>query len=316
MTIGLLVNPAAGRGAGRRAGERVRAEVRAGGHTVLDLSGGDLATATARVRANADELDALVVVGGDGLVHAAVQAVADTGVALGIVAAGTGNDIARGLDLPLGAPERGTALVLEALAAGRVRELDAVRVGSDDPGVGPFWYVSALASGVDALVNERANRWRFPRGPARYTLAAVRELVTVRPLPLRLVLDPGPHEHVVEQDVLLVALANTRSYGGGLTMAPGADPTDGVLQVVVVDALSGPAALRVLPRVRSGGHLNHPAVHVHRARRVRLEPGEDTAVLRRGERPARRPLPHADGEPLAPLPLTCEVVRGALRVLA
>ena len=297
--VGLLVNPTAGRGGGRVAGAHVLATLQRLGHRVTDLTGSDLAASARAARERAGELDALVVVGGDGLVHAALGAVAGTPTALGIVPAGTGNDLARGLGLPLGDPARAAGLVSSALREGRHRAVDAVRVRG---AARSSWYGSVLASGVDALVNERANSWRWPRGPARYTLAALRELAVVSGVGMRITLDG----EVQERDCLLVAVANTPCYGGGMRMAPHADPTDGLLDVVVVDAMPRLAALRLLPRVRRGAHLDVAAVHVHRARSVTLEalPG------------GREPHPHADGEPLEHLPLTCDVVPGALRVLA
>ena len=292
------MNPTAGRGAGRVAGAHVLATLQRLGHQVTDLSGCDLDTARRTATAQAAEFEALVVVGGDGLVHAGLEAVAGTRTALGIVPAGTGNDLARGLDLPLGDPVRSAELVSAALHEGRSHAVDAVLVS------GPThssWYGSILASGVDALINERANSWRWPRGPARYTLAAVRELAVVRGVGMRITLDGK----AFERDCLLVAVANTRCYGGGLMMAPDADPTDGLLDVVVVDRLPPVAALNLLPKVRRGTHLQVPAVHVHRARSVRLEalPG------------GPEPHPYADGEPLGSLPVTCDVVPGALRIL-
>ncbi|WP_432505037.1 diacylglycerol/lipid kinase family protein [Kineococcus arenarius] len=311
--VGLLVNPTAGRGAGFTAGARVRAELRRLGHAVTELSGPDLPAARRAARDAAGEAAALVVVGGDGLVHAAVQEVAGTATALGIVPAGTGNDIARGLDLPLGDPATSVAALSAALREGRHRTVDAVRVHSAH---GQRWYASILASGVDALVNERANSWRWPPGPARYTLAALRELALVRGVALRIELDG----HVLQRRVLLAAVANTRCYGGGLTMAPHADPADGLLDVVVVDELPAAAALHLFTRLRSGEHLRSPAVQVHRARTVRLEPLElpepaAPRAARAGGR-TRLPRPHADGEPVGSLPLTCEVAPAALHVLA
>ncbi|MGI4895192.1 MAG: diacylglycerol/lipid kinase family protein [Janthinobacterium lividum] len=307
--IGLLVNPTAGRGAGAAAGRAVLAGLRDLGHQVSDLSGPDLAASSAAVRARAAALDALVVVGGDGLVHTAVQAVAGTATALAIVPAGTGNDIARGLDLPVGGITASMATISAALRDGRTRAVDLVRVGrgggdsdGDGDGATTAWFVSILASGVDALINQRANGWRWPRGPARYTLAALRELAVVRGIGLRITLDGVQ----IERDALLVAVANTRSYGGGILIAPDADPTDGLLDVVVVERLSAFAALRIFPQARRGAHLGIAQVKVHRARIVTLDalPGQ------------QRPHPYADGEPFGDLPVTCEVVPGALRVLA
>jgi diacylglycerol kinase (ATP) len=268
------------------------------GHHVTDLTGLDLESSRRATREQASEFEALVVVGGDGLIHLGLDAVAGTETALGIVPAGTGNDLARGLDLPIGDPVRSAELVSTALHAGRSRQVDAVRVSGPD---GSSWFGSILASGVDALINERANSWRRPRGPARYTLAAVRELLVARPVGMRITLDGATSE----RECLLVAVANTRCYGGGIQMAPDADPTDGLLDVVVVDGLSRVAALQLFPKARRGAHLGIPAVHVHRARSVTLQ------VLPGGP----QPHPYADGEPLGDLPVTCQVVPGALRVL-
>jgi diacylglycerol kinase (ATP) len=297
--VGLLVNPTAGRGDGRAAGTRVLQTLRSLGHDVTDLSGPDLPEVSRTARERTGEFEALVVVGGDGIVHAGVEAVAGTGTALGIVPAGTGNDIARGLDLPLGDPVAAAESVARALHAGRHRTVDAVRV---EHAGGTGWFASILASGVDALINERANAWRWPRGPARYTLAALRELAVVRGLPVRVTLDGVAHE----LDALLVAVANTRCYGGGIRMAPDADPTDGLLEVVVVDRLSPVAALQLFPRARKGTHVGLPEVTVHRGRRVLLE------FLGSG---FGWP-PYADGEPIAShLPVLCEAAPGALVIL-
>ncbi|GAB7189588.1 hypothetical protein NUM3379_02940 [Kineococcus sp. NUM-3379] len=298
---GLIVNPAAGRGAGGTAGARTLAALRRLGHEVLDLSGPDLAACAERARAAAGDLAALVVVGGDGVVHAGVQGVAGTGTPLGIVPAGTGNDIARGLGVPAGDPAGAVAQLAAALAEGRSRPLDAVHVHA---GLREGWYASVLGAGVDALAAARANRWSWPRGGSRYTLAAARELAVLRPLPLVLGLD-GERREV---EVVLVAVANLPFYGGGVEVAPGADPTDGLLDVVVVDAMPRAAAFRLMPRVLAGRHLDHPAVHVHRARQVELAPT--------GRAGTPLPVPHADGEPAPALPLTCTAVAGALRVLA
>ncbi|WP_432488963.1 diacylglycerol/lipid kinase family protein [Kineococcus sp. SYSU DK018] len=307
--VGLLVNPTAGRGSGFAAGARVRAELRRLGHEVTDLSGPDLDAARRAARRAARQEQALVVVGGDGLVHAAVQEVAGTGTALGIVPAGTGNDIARGLGLPLGDPAVSVAALSAALREGRHRDVDAIHLRTAE---GERWCASIVASGVDALVNERANAWRWPPGPARYTLAALRELALVRGVGLRIELDGRE----LRRRVLLAAVANTSCYGGGLRMAPDADPADGLLDVVVVDELPPLAALRLFTRLRAGEHLRSPAVQVHRARRVRLEPLDEEPGTRRVARAQRLPHPHADGEPVGTLPLTCEAVPAALRVLA
>ncbi|MBR7742305.1 YegS/Rv2252/BmrU family lipid kinase [Phycicoccus sp. BSK3Z-2] len=293
--LGVLVNPTAGKNTGRAVGATALTLLRAAGAEVVDLSAADGRGALERARAAvaAGGLDAVVVVGGDGMVHLGAQVCAGTDVPLGIVAAGTGNDVARALGLPV----RDAAAAVERVLAGRTRAVDAVR--RQDPGPdGSRWFVGVLAAGFDAVVNERANGWRWPRGQARYTLAVLRELPGFRPIPYVLHLD----DRRLETEAMLVAVGNGPSYGGGMRVTPDAALDDGLLDVLVLHRLPVAEFLRVFPRVFSGGHLGHPAVEVHRARRVRLE--------------ATGIVGYADGERLGPLPLDLEVVPGALSVLA
>jgi diacylglycerol kinase (ATP) len=291
--IALAVNPAAGAGRGQRLGREVAARLRETGHDVRDLTGESAAEALDRARsAVASGIDALVVVGGDGMVNLGVNAVAGTDVPLGVVAAGTGNDIAASLGLPV----RDTAAALAVVAGGRVRRIDAVR-GTAADGAPSRWFVGVLCGGFDALVNERANGWSWPRGRMRYNLAIARELPLFRPLPYELELDGTPWR----TDAVLVAVGNGTRYGGGMRITPDASYDDGLLDVLVAGPLSVPALVRVFPKVFSGRHTSHPAVTVRRARRVRLStPGV---------------VAYADGERFGPLPVDLEVVPGALGVL-
>ena len=290
--IGLVVNPTSGKGRGRTLGADTGALLRAAGHEVVPLSGESAAEALDRcVAAVASGLDTLVVVGGDGMVHLGANAVAGSDTAIAVVAAGTGNDNAHALGLP----------VLDAAAAativdrGHRRRIDAVRqtrVGQRDQ-----WYVGVLCGGFDAVVNERANTWAWPRGRMRYNLAIARELPVFRPLPYELELDG----QVWTTLAMLVAVGNGPAYGGGMQIAPGASFEDGLLDVVVVGPLSVPRLLAVFPKVFSGRHVTHPAVTIRRARRVRLSTPGLTA--------------YADGERFGDLPIEVEVVPGALEVL-
>ena len=120
--IALLTNPESGRGRGARARRPALARLRDAGFTVRDVVGRDADEAQdLACQAVADRLAALVVFGGDGMVHLAVQAVAGTPTALGVIPAGTGNDVARCLDLPRGDPAAAADRVAERLADGRVR---------------------------------------------------------------------------------------------------------------------------------------------------------------------------------------------------
>jgi diacylglycerol kinase (ATP) len=160
------------------------------------------------------------------------------------------------------------------------------------------WFAGALSAGFDAIVNERANAMRRPRGKSRYIIALLIELLRLHPIRYRLVFDG---EELVT-DALLVSAGNNVSIGGGMKVTPNAQVDDGVLDIMVVQPLSRLAFLRIFPRVFAGTHLSDPRVAIHRARTLRIE--ADGVVA------------YADGERFGPLPIDLEVSPGALRVLA
>lgn len=292
--LGLIVNPTSGRNSGRRIGLEALTLLRAAGTEVLDLSAADARGALEHGRAAiADRaVDAIVVAGGDGMVHLGANLCAGTDVPLGVIAAGTGNDIARELGLPV----RDAAKAVERILHGRTRLVDAGRLvtaaGEER------WFAGVLAAGFDAVVNERANQWRWPKGPMRYNLAIMRELPVFRPLPYVLTLD-GQR---MDTEAMLVAVGNGPAYGGGMRVTPDAAFDDGLFDVLVLHRIPVHEFLRVFPKVFTGAHTGHPAVEIVRARTVRLE--------------ARGIVAYADGERFAPLPVDLEVVPGALSVLA
>ena len=125
--IALLTNPTAGGGRGARYRDVALRRLRDSGLVVRNIAGRDADEAADLARASvADGVEALVVCGGDGLVHLAVQALAETGIPLGIIPAGTGNDVARYLDLP----RRDPVAAADRVVARRTRTLDLARSGS------------------------------------------------------------------------------------------------------------------------------------------------------------------------------------------
>jgi diacylglycerol kinase (ATP) len=286
--IALLTNPTAGGGRGARYRDAALQRLRDSGLVVRNLEGRDADEAADLARASvADGVEALVLCGGDGLVHLGVQAVAGTGVPLGIIPAGTGNDVARYLDLPRKDP----VAAADRVVARRTRTLDLARSGSR-------YFVTVMAAGFDAIVNERANAMRWPKGQMRYNLATVAELRTFHPLPYTLDLD-GATRRV---DAMLVAVGNGPSFGGGLRITEGALLDDGLLDVVIIKEMSRAKLVRTYPKLFSGTHTTVAEYEHHRVRRVTVAaPGI---------------VAYADGERFGELPLTVEAVPGALVALA
>lgn len=285
--VALLINPVAGRGRGAVAAATAAARLRADGVGVRELvgAGGEQVGELAR-RAVASGVDALVAVGGDGMVHLCLPAIVGTSTPLGVIPAGTGNDYAHALRLP-DDPFVAAGVIL----AGHRRRVDAVRTAAG-------WWAGVLGAGFDSAVNERANRMRWPRGPRRYDVAMLAELGVFRPIPFTLVLDGQRWE----TEAMLVAVGNGISYGAGMRICPAAELDDGLLDVTVIGPIGKPTLLRLFPTVYRGAHVDHPAVTVRRAATVSLDAPGVTA--------------YADGERLAPLPVTNECVPGAVEVFA
>ena len=187
-------------------------------------------------------------------------------------------------------PVQAARALAQDLHAGAVRPVDATRTADR-------WWATVLCCGFDSAVTDRANRLRWPRGPRRYDLAILAELAQLRPREVSLTVDGAGSQ----LEVTLVAVANTAWYGGGLRIAPGADPADGLLEVVVVGPVSRRELVRTRPRLAAGTHVDHPAVTVLRGREVALH-GSGLVT-------------YADGEPVSPLPAVSVCVPGALSVL-
>jgi diacylglycerol kinase (ATP) len=285
--IALLTNPSAGKGRGSRTAALALPRLKEAGFAVHSLTGHDADEASEMAqRCVADGVDSLVVVGGDGMVHLAVQALVGSETSLGIIPAGTGNDVAR----YLGIPRSDTQAAADVVVGSRTRRIDLGRSGAQH-------FVTVLAAGFDSKVNERANRMHWPRGQMRYNLATLAELRVFEPLPYTLELD----DEVVQLEAMLVAVGNGPSFGGGLRITHGASIDDGWLDVVVIKTMSKLDLVRTYPKLYTGGHTEHPQYEHHRVRSVTVAaPGI---------------VAYADGERIGALPLTVDIAPLALKVL-
>lgn len=302
LRIGVVVNPTAGHGRGEHRGRHLLAAIDHRGHTVLDLSAADLVTAEQHARqAVVDGLDALVVVGGDGMVHLGTNIVAGTDLPLGIVAAGSGNDIVRAMGLPRHDVKAAVRAIESGLESGG-RAVDAAVIGPPDYSAHE-WFIGVLSCGVDAAVNARANTLTWPRGSGRYVRALMSELRRFRPYGYRITTDNDTWESTGS----LACVANGGLFGGGMRIAPDSRMDDGLLDVVIAGPLSRRELLSVFPKVYSGKHVNHPALTILRTTSVLLEHSHV------GPMP---PAAFADGERIGPLPLRVEIRPGAVRLLA
>jgi len=295
-TLVVAVNPTSGKGQAKAVGDQVVDAFRARGFPVDSVSeDSEASLSLALVSRLQKPHRALITVGGDGIVHLALQVLADhPETPLGVIPAGTGNDVARALGMTGGSPVDAVSLIVDALESSPRR----IDVGEAVHGGVATRFAAVYSAGFDALVNERANRLRFPTGTSRYTVAMLLELTTLTPRHYRLNIDG----EVSEVEALLVAVANTESFGGGMRVVPDTAIDDGLLQVFTLAPLSRFDFVRLYPRVFSGRHVSHPSVSISPARRVSIDSVDIVG--------------YADGERMGPLPVEIRVLPEALLVLA
>ncbi len=294
--VWLVVNPIAGGGRGsRHAAVVARLLTRSGISTRLVHTASVADAGQTSARALAEEATAVVACGGDGTVHTVLQPLVDSGVPLGIVAGGSGDDIAASLGFETEGAEAIAESLLARLASGTTRAVDVGAAVTAD-GIHRF-FVGVLTTGFDSSVNERANAMTRLRGQ-RYNVAMVRELAAFRPLAYEVTIDG----ETIAAPGMLVSVGNGPRYGGGMLICPDARPDDGFLDVTWLQSLSKPALLRLFPRVYRGTHVDHPAVRTYRGRSLTIDaPGQ---------------VAYADGERIGPLPVEIDIRPGALRVLS
>lgn len=265
----VIVNPVAGRGLTLRALPGLRALLDARGieHRLLLTAAPGDATRLARALPG---IEPVAAVGGDGTLHEVLQAVSGAQRPVGVIPLGSGDDFARAIGLkPLD-----YAAAVAVIERGRTRRLDVAVVDGQPCACG-------FGAGLDAQVTTEAlHAPRFLKGPGRYAWGIFKAIAGQRQSWARVTAD-GQVVH--DGPTLLVAAMNTRSYGGGLRIAPQADPGDGLLDLVIGGQFNRAGTLAILPRLVAGAHLTHPQVRLLRAREVRVQWREPTPGQADGE---------------------------------
>ncbi len=229
------------------------------------------------------------VAGGDGTVEAVAQKLAYTESALGILSQGTFNNVATSLQIPHNLPA-----ALRVLHRGQVRTVDMGKIGdryfTESAGIGLF------ADGL-ALYGQGTNK-NFFRG----LLASVQLLLSLRPQTVRLTIDGG--EPIIER-MVSCEIANTYRIAQAMPIAPDADMSDGILNVVVIGNIKRREVIPYLKAIRAQMHLDLPEVRTYEVKReIRIE-------TQNGK---RRNL-HADDQVVGTTPVTISVAPNALKVL-
>ncbi len=291
----LIANPTAGKGRGRRLAEQVNQRLLAAGVTsdIKWTTASDDAEPIARDAlddAGSDERMCLVPCGGDGTVQEVVNAMLsrrESVAVLGLAPGGRCNDFASTFGIT---PDAGH--ITDTLLAGRTRRVDVGRINDR-------YYCTIAAMGFDAAVSRYVDDTKLPlAGTMAYIVGTLRVLLTFEPVAVRLKYD----DTLIEEELFLVATANTPSYGGKMRIAPAADVADGLLEVCIVSKMSRLSGLILLRAVLRGRHTELPGVRFVRTAAIEIETADRREVW-------------ADGEFVTDTPVRIEAVPQGLEVV-
>lgn len=220
-------------------------------------------------------------VGGDGLAHLVFQACIPRRIPFAIIPAGTGNDFVRTLGWSLDNVEA----FINHVLTNPPSLIDMGNVDSE-------WFGAILSTGFDSVVNERANKLMWPKGPSRYNAAIAIELPRFKPIRYEIEADT----HSFSTEAMLIAIGNGKSYGGGMNICPQAQLNDGYFDLVILEPVNTLEFIKTFPKVYSGSHISHPKVRTLRAKKVSI---------------TAQAVAYADGERIGPAPITAECIRDA-----
>jgi len=304
MKIGIVLNPASGR-RGRRlfwSALRRALEARSADISLRETKGFGDAGRHGRELAE-DGCDLVLAVGGDGTVGEVAGGILRSrrpGAVFSFIPTGTGCDFARNFAIP-----REPSKIAEHLLTAPVRSVDAgLLTCENEDGVSCTRHFINIASfGVSGkivnAVNEARRGRRLP-GPMVFFYHSLMQILRYKPCKIRLRLDG---EDVYDGPITAVAVANGAWFGGGMKVAPGADVSDGLFDVVIIRGAARLRVLTLMKSIYSGKHVKSPLVSIHRARLVEVWPAGEAAPV------------DSDGEAPGHIPARFEILPGAVNLL-
>ena len=281
----LFANPSSGRGKGGKVLSIIENFLKLSNEVFSSISTKSLEQSLFLLRESVNKYPQakIIVIGGDGMLHAAINNV--QGNPIGLIPAGTGNDFARALGLSLEDPIENIRRVLSA----DVEEVDLGKIGDE-------YFAAICSTGFDSVVNERANKLKWPTGKMKYNIAMLLELPRFKPRNYEIVIDGKQ----MQTQAMLIAIANGLSYGGGMKVCPASDIQDGLLEIMILAPVPKLEFIRIFPSVFKGLHVTHPAVSILQGRSIQIKADA---------------VAYADGERIGELPLDVSISHNKLKVL-
>ena len=280
----LVINPVSGQGRGTTVGTYVAGYLNQHAIDFTIVTGNSSIALSDHLRtfiSKNPDCEGVIAVGGDGLMHIALQLVVPSQIPFTIIPAGTGNDFVRTLGWDLEAIDKQLNQVITTAPS----PIDLGLVDGE-------WFGAILSTGFDSVVNEKANTMSWPKGPMKYNAAIAIELPRFKPRHYEITLD----DRTISTEAMLIAVANGRSYGAGMLVCPNANISDGLFDVMVLHPISKFEFMKVFPQVFAGTHISHPAVEIVRSKNVRIE---------------SKAVAYSDGERIGQLPIAAECIHDA-----
>jgi diacylglycerol kinase (ATP) len=243
---------------------------------------------------SSETCDAVVAVGGDGTVHDVANGLIDSNIPLGVIPAGSGNDFARALEIPMDYNK-----ALERILMGKQRKIDIGRIGSE-------YCITVTGIGFDGNVAHVNNTAKYKKwlnsirlGELSYGLSFLHVLLKYRPVNIELKIDG---KSLVFFNVWLIAIANIPNYGGGIRICPDACYHDGLFDICIVHNMTKWNLLLTFPRAFKGKHVLHPGVTMIKGKHVKVTSKLPVIV-------------QSDGEPLTETPVNITIQKEALLII-
>lgn len=300
--IGFIVNPVSGNGRGAKVWKRIMAELSSEqiDYEVRVTTKMGEARLLTRELLKQGNMEKIVAVGGDGTVNEVVNGMLDAGASVacrfGHIPTGSGNDFARAYGIP-----REPISAWKLIRGGEgEKTIDLLRMNDRIA-------VNAVGAGIDGMIAKTANEAFYKKicnwmklGVLAYIISVIRVLCTYQPSNVVLHIDGKQY---TQQDVWMITVSNIANYGGGMLISPHALPDDGIAEICLIKSKSRWELLRAFPKIFTGSHVQHPAVHFYRGVRISVT----------SDAPLRA---HADGEVVAETPIHVELLPKMLHIIA